>query len=70
MRIKIKRCLLPEILEKRKMTQEQLAHKTGIRFNQISEYCHLKRTMTIKNAKLIADVLNVKIEDLYEWEYC
>ncbi|PLR72222.1 helix-turn-helix transcriptional regulator [Bacillus sp. UMB0728] len=62
------KCLLLNLLNKRYMTQVDLSEKTGISKQQINEYIANTRLMTIYNAKLIADVLDCCIDDLYEWK--
>jgi putative transcriptional regulator len=64
----IGRCLLGQILKKRHMTQEDLSAITGIHKSQINEYINNKRTMMLNSAKVIADSLNCKIDDLYNWK--
>jgi transcriptional regulator with XRE-family HTH domain len=63
----IGRCLLGQILKKRRMTQEDLAIITGIHKSQINEYINNKRTMMLNSAKIIATALDCKIDDLYKW---
>lgn len=54
---------LKEIREKQKLTQEELARKSGISVYSIAR---IERTekCSLKNAKKIATALNVKIDDL------
>ncbi len=63
----IGRCLLIHILHRLKMTQIELEELTGINRKQINEYIHNKRTMSLKNARVISKALKCHIEDLYEW---
>jgi transcriptional regulator with XRE-family HTH domain len=64
----IGRCLLGQILKKRHMTQEDLSVITGIHKSQINEYINNKRIMMLNSAKVIANALNCKIDDLYSWK--
>ncbi|MNG18999.1 helix-turn-helix protein [compost metagenome] len=67
--VRIGRCLLKDLLNKRKMTQQQLADLTGINKGQINEYISGKRqTMTLMTAMKISTVLNCHIEDLFAWK--
>ncbi len=65
--VSIGRCLIDDILNKKRMTQTDLAIATGIPKSQISDYIKERRGMSLKNAKLIAYVLKCNIDDLYEW---
>ncbi|PKR83501.1 helix-turn-helix domain-containing protein [Heyndrickxia camelliae] len=64
----IGKCLLPMLLKKRKWTQVDLEAVTGIHRNQLSEYINNKRTMSLKNARIIANALRCHIDDLYDWK--
>lgn len=66
--ITIGKCLLPKLLNRKRMTQADLSDKTGISKTQISEYIGNTRKMSLANAKLIAHVLKCHIDDLYEWK--
>ncbi|WP_420489922.1 helix-turn-helix domain-containing protein [Neobacillus vireti] len=63
----IGKCLLLQILNRRKMTQSDLSDMTGISKTQISEYINNSRKMSLSNAFLIACVLKVDVLDLYEY---
>lgn len=62
------KCLLPNILKRKRMTQVELSVLTGIATTQINEYIANTRGMSLANAKLIAHYLNVSMDDLYEWK--
>lgn len=62
------RCLLLELLEKKRMTQADLASKANISRSQINEYISNTRIMSFKNAAIISFTLGCKMEDLYEWK--
>ena len=49
------------------MCQQELADRMNIKVQQINKYVLDKRIMTIPVAKNIASILDIKIEDLYEW---
>jgi len=62
------RCRIPDILRSRGQTQTWLADRTGFSSQRVSDYCTMRRLMSLQVAKLIADELRVPIEDLYVWE--
>jgi putative transcriptional regulator len=64
----IGKCLLLNILNKKHMTQVDLADMTGISKTQISEYIANTRKMSLSNAILIACVLKCHVEDLYSFK--
>ncbi|WP_299831524.1 helix-turn-helix transcriptional regulator [uncultured Metabacillus sp.] len=66
--LEIGQCLLKELLDKRKMTQQQLVDLTGIDKSQLSGYISNTRKMSLTNAKKIALVIKCNIDDLYEWK--
>lgn len=63
------RCLLQEILDRKKLSRSYITDRTGMTKQQISSYINNDRTMSFKNAKLIADVVGCHVDDLYEWIY-
>jgi transcriptional regulator with XRE-family HTH domain len=67
---KVGRCRIPALLEKRGMTQRELADRTGLTTQYISDKANNRgpRGMTLEHAKNISVVLNCRIDDLYEWE--
>jgi len=64
-RLKVK-----QLLEKRKITQKDLARETGLRENTISEICRgTKTVINFEHLSKIAEVLKVKdIRDLIDFE--
>lgn len=54
---------LQEILNKKQITQKQLAILTGLTETYISYFISGKRGMSLETAKKIAKALNVKIDD-------
>lgn len=63
------RCLLQQRLRERKMSQIELSLATGISESMISKYANNYKVMSLKQAKLISDVLHCLIEELYDWQY-
>ena len=61
------RCRIPDILKSKGQTQTWLADRTGFSSQRISDYCTMRRFMSIQVAKLIADELGVPIDQLYVW---
>lgn len=69
MRYRVKRCRLGEILDRRRMTNRDLAILTNIAEQNISAYVNnRKRGMSLSIAKTIAVTLDVPLDDLFEWE--
>lgn len=62
------KCLLQNLLDKRYMSQVDLATLTGITPTEINLYIHNERVMSLRNARRIAVVLNCRIDDLYDWK--
>jgi len=69
MLIKPVRCRIPDILRKKRKTQVWLAEQVGISRQLLNDYIHLRVTMGIVIAANIAYVLDVHIDQLYEWEW-
>lgn len=67
MTILVGKCLLLDLLKDRKMTQQELANKTKISKQDISDYVNNRKTMSLRTAKIIARSLRCHIDDLYEW---
>ncbi|WP_405113720.1 helix-turn-helix domain-containing protein [Paenibacillus sp. FSL K6-1217] len=61
------RCLITDILHKKRKNQQWLSEESGIAKSLISEYARNKRLMTIGTAKTIATALNCHIDDLYDF---
>lgn len=62
------RCLLEDILENKRLERSYLTDKLHMSRQQINDYISRRRVMTLRTAKNIAEVLNVSIEELYEFE--
>ncbi|KMK75414.1 helix-turn-helix domain-containing protein [Alkalihalobacillus pseudalcaliphilus] len=69
MRYRIKRCRLPELMQKKKLTQADLVVLTGWHKSSINRWRSGEVKMTLPVAKVFAEILGCRIEDLYEWEY-
>jgi putative transcriptional regulator len=64
----IGKCLLQNLLNRKRMTQIDLSDLTGISKTQISEYIANTRKMSLSNAILIACVLKVDVLELYDYK--
>ena len=65
----IVRSRIPQLLAKIGKDRKWLAEKSGMSRQQLSDYINLRFIMHLNKAKLIAELLDVKIDDLYEWEW-
>lgn len=68
MYLRIGRCQITKLLKQSKLTQAELADRTGMSESTISHYVSRRRVMSIQSAKIIATVLRVTIDDLYTWD--
>jgi transcriptional regulator with XRE-family HTH domain len=66
-RYDVGRCLLLDLLHRKRMTQADLSFKTGIARSQINAYINNKQVMSASVMKTIASALNCRMEELYEW---
>jgi len=64
----IGRCLLLELLDKKRLSQADLASMTDISKSQINEYIKGVRSMSLHNAAIIAHALGCSIDNLNEWK--
>ena len=69
MDVKIVRCRIPDILEKKKRSQVWLADEVGISPQYLNDLIRLRSIMGIVMGARIARVLKVNIDDLYVWEW-
>lgn len=67
MRVKPGRCLLRQLLDKRKLSNQWLAEQTGLSEQKISNYVNGHTKMGYGVAVSIALTLGVHAEDLYEF---
>ena len=63
------RCRIPDRLKQLGKTQAWLCDKTGIPKQRISDYIHLRVTMSFATAMIIAPVLKIRVERIYVWEW-
>lgn len=66
---KVGKCRIQDLLDARGMTQQELAHKTGMSKSFISDKVNNRGShgMWIDSAKKIATVLGCTIDELYDW---
>jgi len=67
MRVTPGRCLLRQLLKEKKKTQRWLHEQTGISESNLSDYASGRKIMGTITMKTIATVLEVPMDDLYEW---
>lgn len=56
---------LREILESRGTSQTWVAKQTGLKIGTINELVNEKRSPTLENARKIADVLGMTVDDIW-----
>jgi len=67
MALRPERCLLPQLLKRRGISQADLSQRTGLSETTISQYANNHRVMSLANAKTIAATLKVTMDELYTW---
>jgi transcriptional regulator with XRE-family HTH domain len=60
------RCKIGELIESKGMKKKYIAKKIGITPTQLSNWLALKSYPPLDKAYLLADLLNCKVDDLYE----
>ncbi|MGG3504734.1 helix-turn-helix transcriptional regulator [Paenibacillus lautus] len=60
-------CLLQYWLDNRNITQAEFARRTGWKPRMISHWCTNERLMSVEAMYTAAVILNVRMEDLYQW---
>lgn len=63
--LSVGKCLLQNILDERKLTQQDLANMLVVTKQQINSYCTNRRVMTLEVALNVCIALNCEITDLY-----
>lgn len=67
--LRIKRCLIPDLCRKNRISQTDLASKLKMTPQQISDYSRGRFKPNIEIAKNIALVLHCTTDELFEWEH-
>lgn len=62
------RCLLGYWLYKKGMTQTELAQRIGWSNRMVSHWCRNERLMSVEAMYTVAEVLDIHMEDLYQWQ--
>jgi plasmid maintenance system antidote protein VapI len=63
---KVGKCLLGDLLKRKRMSQKELAEQLGVSKQQINKYIKNHSKMHYQTALRISKILNCKMEDLYE----
>lgn len=67
MRVTPGRCLLRQLLKDKRKTQRWLHELTGISESNLSDYASKRKVMGVTTMKTVATVLEIPMDDLYEW---
>jgi DNA-binding XRE family transcriptional regulator len=67
MAYQIGKCLLSVRLRQFGMTQAELARRLGIERQQVNKWVKGRQRMSLETSKNVATVLNLHIDDLFEW---
>jgi transcriptional regulator with XRE-family HTH domain len=60
------RCRIGEFIEEKGMKKKYIAKEIGITPNQLSNWLAMKSFPPVDKAYILADLLEVKVDDLYE----
>ena len=63
------KCLLDQILRAKRISASELAIKLNMSQSQISDYACNRKSMPVKTIRRIAHALNVKMDDMYDWDF-
>ena len=64
----IGRCLLQEVLDRKRISRTYLMDRTGMSKQQVSNYINNQQFMSLTTALKVSHVCKCKIEELYEWQ--
>lgn len=59
---------LSDILNEKKMSQSELARKSGLSVSRVNDYLNMRSAPTIFAAINMADVLDMKVNDLISFD--
>lgn len=68
MAYRVGRCLLKQVLKEKKMSQQELADKSAISRQRISDYANDRIKMSVETLKTVSVILRCDMHDLYEWQ--
>ena len=63
---KVGKCLLLDLLNKRRMTQNDLAIELGVSRQRVNALVHNRAVMSFETALNISKILHCDMEELYE----
>lgn len=63
------RSRLPLLLTQRGTTKKEFAQRMDFHPSMVTHIINGSKRFSLLQAKRAADILNCKIEDLYEWDY-
>jgi transcriptional regulator with XRE-family HTH domain len=63
------KCRLTYWMRTKKITPTELADKVEMTVQEVSDYSHDRKKMTLGTAKAFSEALKVPIEELYDWTY-
>ncbi|MEK4343265.1 helix-turn-helix domain-containing protein [Brevibacillus sp. FSL L8-0710] len=63
------KCRLGVILKARRIKIVEFAKQINMSPNQLNDYIHNRKKMSLSVAMTIAAALGIRIEELYEWEF-
>lgn len=66
--LKVGKCLLLDLLQKRNLSQSDFAIKLNMTKQQVNAYITNRNVMSLQTAVNVAFVLRCEISDLYEFE--
>lgn len=69
MALQFGRSRLPELLEKKRMSQVEFALKMEISESFVSKIISGRSKLSLLSSKRASDILGCTINELYEWEY-
>ena len=62
-------CRIPEILRERNLEPYEVYEKINMSKQQLSDYSTMRKIPNLKNAILIANFLQVPVEELHVWKW-
>lgn len=66
-RLPVKRCCIPELLERKGQLQVDLAVHLGVSEAFVSQVINLKANLSVPMMRKTAKYLHCTMDDLYEW---
>jgi len=63
------KCRIPEILREKRSEPHQVYEDINMSKHQFSDYSNMRKIPNLKNAVLIANYLQVPVEELHVWKW-